>query len=544
MTVEVNGIAAVGDVLARKYRVDKILGVGGMGMVVAATHLELDQRVALKFMLPSTHESPETPARFLREARAAGRLNSDHVCRVIDVGRFDGGTPYIVMEYLQGEDLGALLRRRGPLRVSEAVGFILQAIEGIAEAHANGIIHRDLKPDNLFLHKRNDGASIVKVLDFGISKAKAAGLSTKTGDIFGSPAYMAPEQMESSRSVDHRADVWSLGIVLYQLVVGKPPFQGDSLPLLCMSVVNDEPKPMSEIRGDLPEGFEAAVMKCLRKEPVDRYADVGELAHALAPFGPKNATTSASRIQIVLRRTHCDSASVISTEFSTVERDDPSVPRTRDTPVLQAARSQGGAGAPGDSSAVRRAASGDSSGVRRAAASGDSSGVPAYSFGAGLSSGLRIGSTGQRKSRRLIGALVAAIVAVSVAILVVWRSGSTQGAPRIDPRAQAQPTAATASPVVAPAVAPAAAAAKPRPIVEPIEEPKAAVATPPAADGPATPSPKAEGKKRRPHRPAAAAKRAPAAAAPVESKSGSNAGSAATPDDDKWMHMTHDDKKP
>ncbi|HEY0991237.1 MAG TPA: serine/threonine-protein kinase, partial [Kofleriaceae bacterium] len=265
MSVEVTGIAAVGDVLAGKYRVDKILGIGGMGMVVAATHLEIDKRVALKFMLPSSHESPEITARFTREARAAGRLNSEHVCRVIDVGRFDGGLPYIVMEYLQGEDLGALLRRRGPLRVSDAVGYILQAIEGIAEAHANGIIHRDLKPDNLFLHKRNDGGTIVKVLDFGISKAKAAGLSTRTGDIFGSPAYMAPEQMESSRSVDHRADVWSLGIVLYQLVMGKPPFQAESLPLLCMSVVNDEPRPMSEIRGDLPDGFEAVVMRCLRK---------------------------------------------------------------------------------------------------------------------------------------------------------------------------------------------------------------------------------------------------------------------------------------
>ncbi|MGH2898542.1 MAG: hypothetical protein ACRDMZ_07695, partial [Solirubrobacteraceae bacterium] len=303
-------------------------------------------------------------------------------------------------------------------------------------------------------------------------------------------------------------------------------FQGDSLPLLCMSVVNDEPKPMSEIRGDLPEGFEAAVMKCLRKEPVDRYADVGELAHALAPFGPKNATTSASRIQIVLRRTHSESASVISTEFSTVDRDDPSVPETRDTPVLQGARVQGSAGVSSDSSAVRRAA-----------ASGDSSGVPAYSFGAGLSSGPLIGSPGERKPRRLVGALVAAIVGVAVAILVVWRSGSTQGAPHIEPRAEAQPAAATAAPVAAPAVAPAVAPVQPRPIVEPIEEPRAPVAPPP------TP-PKADGKKRKPHRPAAAAKRAPAAAAPAEPKAGSNAGSAATPDDDKWMHMTHDDKKP
>jgi hypothetical protein len=303
-------------------------------------------------------------------------------------------------------------------------------------------------------------------------------------------------------------------------------------------------------------------MKCLRKEPADRYADVGELAHALAPFGPKNATTSASRIQIVLRRTHSESASVISTEFSTVERDDPSVPETRDTPVLQGARAQSAAGVSGDSSAVRRAAapgdssgvrraaaSGDSSAVRRAAASGDSSGVPAYSFGAGLSSGLRIGSPGERKPRRLVGALVAAIVGVSVAIIVVWRSGSTQGALSIEPRAQAQPAAATAAPVAAPAVAPVAAPAQPRPIVEPIEEPKAPVATPTAVDSspttarPPTP-PKGDGKKRKPHRPAAAAKRAPPTAAPADAKTGSNAGSAATADDDKWMHMTHDDKKP
>ncbi|HEY0483781.1 MAG TPA: serine/threonine-protein kinase, partial [Kofleriaceae bacterium] len=309
-------LAAVGDVLAGKYRVDKILGIGGMGMVVAATHLEIDQRVAIKFMLPSSGESPETAARFLREAKAAGRLNSDHVCRVFDVGRFDSGAPYIVMEYLQGESVAALLRRHGPLRVSDAVDFILQAIEGLAEAHAHGIIHRDLKPDNLFLHKRNDGGTIVKLLDFGISKVSVAGLSTRTGDIMGSPAYMAPEQMESTRSVDARADVWSLGVVLYQLVVGHAPFRGDTLPLLCMHVVNDDPDPMSAIRGDLPDGFEAAVMKCLHKEPGDRYADVGELARALAPFGPRNATTSASRIQIVLQRTgKHDSAATIPHEL-------------------------------------------------------------------------------------------------------------------------------------------------------------------------------------------------------------------------------------
>jgi serine/threonine protein kinase len=514
------GLAAVGDVLAGKYRVDKILGIGGMGMVVAATHLELAQRVALKFMLPSSKDSPESAARFLREARAAGQLNSDHVCRVMDVGRFDSGAPYIVMEYLQGENLGAVLRRRGPLRVSEAVDYILQGIEGLAEAHAHGIIHRDLKPDNLFVHKRNDGGAIVKVLDFGISKVAVAGLSTKTGDIMGSPAYMAPEQMESSRNVDHRADVWSLGVVLYQLVVGKPPFSGDTLPLLCMHVVNDEPTPMSEIRADLPDGFEAVVMKCLAKEPPDRYADVGELAQALAPFGPKNATISASRIQIVLRRTPKDSASVISHEFSTIEP-------TAERPAAPV------------SPAVNHATT----------------------FGATAGQSLSTARV-DGPSRGFVGAVVLALGLAALVIVVVWRSGEIDAG---------KPPAAVAKPSSLPAQ-------RPQPIVEPIIEdppppklpPQPAAPPSPQVADPATPSnaapppkadpqPKADSqskvdpKKRRPHRlpvrgagrpgavPGSAAGKPPGPG----SAAGSAAGSATPPDeDDKWTHMTHDEKKP
>ncbi|HET7504713.1 MAG TPA: serine/threonine-protein kinase, partial [Kofleriaceae bacterium] len=470
-------IAAVGDVLAGKYRVTKILGIGGMGMVVAATHLELDQRVALKFMLPSSADSPESAARFLREARAAGRLNSEHVCRVMDVGRFDTGVPYIVMEYLQGENLGAVLRRRGPLRVSEAVDYILQGIEGLAEAHAHGIIHRDLKPDNLFLHKRNDGGVTVKVLDFGISKIAVEGLSTKTGDIMGSPAYMAPEQMESSRNVDHRTDIWSLGVVLYQLVVGKPPFQGETLPLLCMHVVNDDPVPMSEVRGDLPDGFEAVVMRCLQKEPPDRFADVGELAHALAPFGPKTSNTSASRIQIVLRRTtKKDSAATISHEFTKIEP-------TADHAPPDARPGQAGA---------------------------DKSESTTFGRTAGQSIATsRIGGP----SRGVAGAIAIAIGIAALVIVMVWRS-SRAGQGLDDPSAIAKPSTAPrppppiVEPIVEdpPASAPGAPSSAPSPpSAPPVADSPPAVAPPPQVTGavgsPAHDSPKLDPRKKKLRRP-------------------------------------------
>ncbi len=223
-------MANVGDVLAGKYRVDKVLGVGGMGMVVAATHLELHQKVALKFMLPAALASEEATDRFLREARAAVQLRGEHVCRVLDVGRLDGGAPYIVMEYLAGHDLETTIKDYGPLATADAVDYMLQAIEGVAEAHANQIVHRDLKPANLFVTTDNDGTPLVKVLDFGISKSGLGGVQTKTGDIMGSPAYMAPEQMASSKDVDPRADQWALGVILYQTLCNKVPFQATRCP--------------------------------------------------------------------------------------------------------------------------------------------------------------------------------------------------------------------------------------------------------------------------------------------------------------------------
>ncbi|MBS1123404.1 MAG: Serine/threonine-protein kinase pkn3, partial [Deltaproteobacteria bacterium] len=296
------GLANVGDILAGKYRVERILGIGGMGMVVSATHLELDQFVAIKFMLPAALESPEASARFLREARAAGRLTSEHVCRVSDVGRFETGAPYIVMEYLEGSDLGSLLKRHGALPVETAVDYILQACEGMAEAHGHGIVHRDLKPDNLFLATRSDGGQIVKVLDFGISKAAVTGIATRTGDVMGSPAYMAPEQMQSTKDVDARADVWSLGVVLYQLISGRMPFVADTLPALCLAVIHDAPPALSTIRKDLPQGLAQVVMRCLAKDRHERYGSVHALAQDLAPFGNPESMASVTRIRSMLAR--------------------------------------------------------------------------------------------------------------------------------------------------------------------------------------------------------------------------------------------------
>jgi serine/threonine-protein kinase len=295
------GLANVGDVLAGKYRVDKILGIGGMGMVVQAINLDLDQKVALKFMLPQALESPEASARFLREARAAGKLTGEHICRVMDVGRFQGGAPYIVMEYMEGYDLMTLLKRRGPLPISEAIDYILQACEGMAEAHALGIVHRDLKPDNLFLATRVDGTKIVKVLDFGISKAAVTGLATKTGDVLGSPAYMAPEQMHASKNVDARADIWSLGVVLHQLLSGKMAFYGETLPQLCMAVMNEPVRNLTELRKDIPPPLANAVAKCLEKDKTARYTDVSDFAQAIAPFGGSTAVGAVTRVRSLLR---------------------------------------------------------------------------------------------------------------------------------------------------------------------------------------------------------------------------------------------------
>jgi serine/threonine-protein kinase len=293
-----------GDVFGGRYEVDRVLGSGGMGMVIRAKHVRLDEMVAIKFLLPGACDGDRV-ARFEREARAAAKIKGDHVARVLDLGNLESGTPYIVMEYLEGEDLDQRLRRRGPLPVVEAIDFLTQACEAMAEAHALGIIHRDLKSSNLFVVRRPDGSERLKVLDFGIAKVTELAANdsepsrTRTMVVMGSPSYMSPEQLKSSRDVDARTDVWALGVILHELLSGEPPFDGESLPDLYMNIAAGPPSRIG--RSDVPEALEAVILRCLAKAKEQRYRNVAELALALAPFGPACAKDAAERAWKITR---------------------------------------------------------------------------------------------------------------------------------------------------------------------------------------------------------------------------------------------------
>jgi len=291
-----------GQILLQKYRVEELLGHGGMGAVFAARHLALDERVAIKVLAPAATHDRAAFLRLQREARILARVRNEHVVRVIDLGHLDDGAPFMVMEHLTGRDLSRVLEEQGRLGVEPAVSYVLQALVALAAAHANGVVHRDLKPENLFYTRGLDGGWLIKVLDFGISRLERpsqSGASTSmTGPsaVMGTPLYMSPEQLRDTGAVDARSDIWSIGVVLYELVTGVPPFSGASLGDIVFKIATEPPPTFTSIDPSLASELESVLSRCLEKEREQRFANVAELARALQPFGPPGCAGLVERV--------------------------------------------------------------------------------------------------------------------------------------------------------------------------------------------------------------------------------------------------------
>jgi serine/threonine-protein kinase len=452
-----------GDILAGKYQVERVLGMGGMGVVVAAKHLILGERVAIKFLLPQALAREDVVKRFIQEGTAANRLRGEHIGRVHDVGRLESGAPFLVMEYLDGKDLGAILRDGGPLGVEIAVDYLVQACEALAEAHSSGIIHRDLKPSNLFLIQRLDGSPSIKLIDFGISKLVSGGEGeggggemTQTAVMMGSPLYMAPEQMASARDVDGRADIWSLGIILHTMLTGAPPFRAPSVMQVYELIVQGAP-PIRKQRAGVPEGVEAAILRCLQKDRRQRFADVGELAEALAPFGPPEARFIAERIKrIVSARSTRDSL--------VVPASDPKLPVAVITPAAVANTEPAGPDAP--ASGPKPAGDGSPSGPGASSSIDSGSAYRSATLDAPVTGGpwdQNTGTPARRPRPALIAAGAAIVTGVVVGYLALRTGHGTAAQPPSKPAEEHAVSADPPPPTVVPgpSVAPSAATSVP-----------------------------------------------------------------------------------
>jgi eukaryotic-like serine/threonine-protein kinase len=290
-------LAESNTIVGGKYRLLQVLGRGGMGTVYEARHEVIGRRVAIKFMHAELAARPEIMARFRREAQAAGALENENIAAVTDFGVAEDGAPYIVMEFLPGEDLSRLLTRLGPLPVPRAIYALIQACRGLEAAHAHGIIHRDLKPENLLVTKRGDGSDLIKVLDFGIAKLRFegdTGSSTRTGMTLGTPFYMPPEQARGQKDIDHRADIYALGVILYEILAGRKPHDGDGYNAIMYQILTQPPARLETLRAGLPPGLADVVHKAMAFEPGDRFQHVTELSSALAQFADRAITPLAS----------------------------------------------------------------------------------------------------------------------------------------------------------------------------------------------------------------------------------------------------------
>ena len=500
-----------GTVLAGKYRVERVIGRGGMGVVVEARHVALDERVALKFLLPDFASHPEASARFQREARAAVKIKGEHVARVSDVGTLESGSPYMVMEFLEGIDLSQALQKYGVCQIPDAIDYVLQASEAIAEAHGHGIVHRDLKPANMFLTRRHDGTPMVKVLDFGISKMSGGGVDnlTRTTTSMGSALYMSPEQMQQTRGVDHRTDIYALGISLYELLAGKQPFYADTLPQLCAEVLTGVPTPIRQMRPEVPEGLGAALERAYARDKDQRYQTIADLAAGLAPWAPQRSQSMLDRIA----RMAGQQPAIAGSAPRGLSQSNPSIAYgpadpgagAPTNPALSASGPQPGiaahAGIPSQTGGLGPAQPGSQTGGLGSAQPVSPLGAIAVSgyqapmsvkaaaaFAAGGSTNTNLSATSgvaRPASGKAWIAVVAAgfIVLLGVGILVFWLRG------RETPQAVASPgdssapavTAPASDAPIAPATASAAASADPEPTASASAEPEPAPTATPSA---------------------------------------------------------------
>jgi serine/threonine-protein kinase len=294
-----------GEVLDGKYRIERLLGEGGMGAVAKATHLLRRAPVALKFMSPAVLQMTGAVERFVNEGVAASQIDSDHVVKIFDVGRMASGAPYLVMEYLEGCDLAQLLEREGPvLGAPRAVNFTLQILRALQAAHAAGIVHRDMKPSNCFVITKDGDPDFIKLVDFGISKVKSADEApaahlTRTNSALGTPLYMSPEQARSPRDVDHRTDLYSVGAILYEMLTGRTPYTADSgeYTEILFKIFTTDPEYIKTFRPDLPDGLAAAVHRALTRELDQRFASAVDMAEALAPYGDERGAGMVARMR-------------------------------------------------------------------------------------------------------------------------------------------------------------------------------------------------------------------------------------------------------
>ena len=288
----------IGQVIDQKYRLVNLLGQGGMGSVYLAQHVQLGKQFAMKFMLKEWANDKNALSRFRNEALAASGLNHANIASVLDIGTAEGA-PFLVMEFYQGKDCAALLEQEGRMTVARAADIVYQSCNGLSAAHKNGIIHRDIKPANLFVTDAGDGTDLVKILDFGVAKlgARNSASLTKSGTMLGTCLYMAPEQIRESSEVDLRADVWALGVVLYELLTARVPFLANDFTGVMYRVLQEEPTPLSQLRPELGPGLVACVERALRKSPDDRWPTTLAFAEALRPFtGRASIPPGRSRI--------------------------------------------------------------------------------------------------------------------------------------------------------------------------------------------------------------------------------------------------------